>query len=221
MNLGTSVSFVITFLLGQSHFIIADAWGATPTECSDAFVSLRLGPESAQVISEFRALDTLGHPTIAINASTGRIEWMTPKAQSLLELGFGTSEEPTLVPPALQTWIARILLEQQIGSRFQKGDLTLRVRGRLREDRIVLIDIKELSLPKVYNDIAKRYELNPREAEVFYWLAKGKTNDDVGTIIGAAGGTVKKHVENIFRKLGLSNRTQPAQMLSRDFPEAI
>lgn len=221
MKHGTNVSLLAALLIGQAPFLCAGAPVGAPRECSEAFTTLRSVPEAAHVISEFRALDALGHPTIAINASTGTIEWMTPKAQSLLETGFGTLDEPSRVPPDLQTWIARVLPGQEIGSRFQSGDLTLQVRGRLREDRIVLIGINELSLPKFFNDISKRYGLTAREAEVFYWIAKGKTNNDIGTIIGAAGGTVKKHAENIFRKLGLSNRTQPTQMLSRDFPESI
>ena len=48
--------------------------------------------------------------------------------------------------------------------------------------------------------------LTPREAEVLYWIAQGKTNPDIALILGAAVRTVHKHVENIFRKLGLESR---------------
>lgn len=49
--------------------------------------------------------------------------------------------------------------------------------------------------------------LTPREAEVLYWIAQGKSNPDVATILGANVRTVHKHVENIFRKLGCETRT--------------
>lgn len=51
-----------------------------------------------------------------------------------------------------------------------------------------------------------RLGLTPREAEVLYWLAQGKSNPDIATILGANVRTVHKHVEHIFQKLGLETR---------------
>ncbi len=48
--------------------------------------------------------------------------------------------------------------------------------------------------------------LTPREAEVLLWLAQGKSNPDIAIILGAAEGTVKKHLEHIFEKLGVESR---------------
>jgi DNA-binding NarL/FixJ family response regulator len=48
--------------------------------------------------------------------------------------------------------------------------------------------------------------LTPREAEVLFWVAQGKTNAEIGTIIVAAAPTVKKHLEHIFDKLSVENR---------------
>ena len=51
-----------------------------------------------------------------------------------------------------------------------------------------------------------------REAEVLYWLVKGKTNKDIGEILGASPATVKKHLERVFAKLGVETRTAAAGM---------
>ena len=51
-----------------------------------------------------------------------------------------------------------------------------------------------------------RLGLTPREAEVLYWIAQGKSNPDTATILGANVRTVHKHVEHIFQKLGLETR---------------
>jgi DNA-binding NarL/FixJ family response regulator len=51
-----------------------------------------------------------------------------------------------------------------------------------------------------------RLGLTPREAEVLYWIAQGKSNPDTATILGASVRTVHKHVEHIFEKLGLETR---------------
>ncbi len=48
--------------------------------------------------------------------------------------------------------------------------------------------------------------LTAREAEVLYWIAQGKSNPDIATILGANVRTVHKHVEHIFQKLGLETR---------------
>ena len=53
-------------------------------------------------------------------------------------------------------------------------------------------------------------ELTPREAEVLLWISQGKSNHDIGVILGAKTGTICKHVEHIFSKLNVENRTSAA-----------
>jgi DNA-binding CsgD family transcriptional regulator len=48
--------------------------------------------------------------------------------------------------------------------------------------------------------------LTPRESEVLRWMAEGKTDSEIGLIIGASEHTAHKHVQNILRKLGVSSR---------------
>ena len=48
--------------------------------------------------------------------------------------------------------------------------------------------------------------ITAREAEVLYWIAQGKSNPDIATILAANVRTVHKHVEHIFQKLGLETR---------------
>jgi len=48
--------------------------------------------------------------------------------------------------------------------------------------------------------------LTPRAAETLLWLCQGKTNSDIATILGITESTVKKHVQEIFEKLGTETR---------------
>jgi DNA-binding NarL/FixJ family response regulator len=48
--------------------------------------------------------------------------------------------------------------------------------------------------------------LTPRAAEALLWLAQGKTNPDIAAILGVTESTVKKHVQEIFEKLGVETR---------------
>jgi DNA-binding NarL/FixJ family response regulator len=52
----------------------------------------------------------------------------------------------------------------------------------------------------------ERLGLTPREAEVLFWVAQGKTNAEIGIIVDAAAPTVKKHLEHVFAKLSVENR---------------
>jgi DNA-binding NarL/FixJ family response regulator len=51
------------------------------------------------------------------------------------------------------------------------------------------------------------FGLTPRVAETLLWLSQGKTNGEIATILGNSESTVKKHVLDIFEKLGVETRT--------------
>jgi DNA-binding CsgD family transcriptional regulator len=48
--------------------------------------------------------------------------------------------------------------------------------------------------------------LTPREREIIAWVARGKTNGEIAGILYVAPGTVRKHLDNVFAKLGVRNR---------------
>jgi DNA-binding NarL/FixJ family response regulator len=48
--------------------------------------------------------------------------------------------------------------------------------------------------------------LSAREAEILLWVAQGKSNFEVGVILGISAATVKKHLEHIYKKLGVEGR---------------
>ncbi len=48
--------------------------------------------------------------------------------------------------------------------------------------------------------------LTPREAEVLLWVAQGKSNPEIATILGSAENTIRVHLSHVFEKLGADNR---------------
>lgn len=222
---------IAAFITAGVASVHALATPVTPSDCANGFAAIRSTNDfGAAAISEFRALDILGHPTIAIRKEDGVIAWMTPKARTLLEKHFGELPNPNQMPAATEPWLSRSISESAQSEstaqpkpvlRLSNGgeEVRLQIRGELHEDGLVLVGIREFSLAKLLSDVGQRYGLTPRESEVFYWVAQGKTNPDIGQILGASRDTVRKHIENIYAKLGLSNRTQPGQMLNRDFPD--
>jgi DNA-binding NarL/FixJ family response regulator len=55
--------------------------------------------------------------------------------------------------------------------------------------------------------IQRELGVTAREAEVLLWVAQGKSNADVASLLGMSEKTVKQHLGNIFDKLGCENRT--------------
>ena len=53
-------------------------------------------------------------------------------------------------------------------------------------------------------------ELTPRETEVLFWISQGKSNYEIGVILGAKTGTICKHVGHVLSKLNVENRTSAA-----------
>ncbi len=86
------------------------------------------------------------------------------------------------------------------------------IRAVINEEKFV----DPIVLPYLYSDRAKIYvdtkssSLTDRENEVLILLTQGLFNKEIGYKLGISEKTVKNHVSNIFRKLGVSDRTQAA-----------
>ena len=173
------------------------------------------------------ALDAFGYATITVRASDGVLMWQTPLARELLERYCGTHAPHT--PQAVLSWLrsSLALLEQpQLGAEpprlsIEQGAqrLTFRLHqqigdgdGQAEEGGDWLIVMREVSDTAVIEAMSLCFKLTAKEAEVLYWVVKGKTNKDIGDILGSSPMTVKKHLERIFVKMGVETRTAAAGM---------
>jgi DNA-binding CsgD family transcriptional regulator len=69
--------------------------------------------------------------------------------------------------------------------------------------------------------LSLQFRLTAREAEVLYWVAHGKTNRDIGDILGTRPRTITKHLEHVFEKLGVETRTAAAARVLGTLPELM
>lgn len=74
----------------------------------------------------------------------------------------------------------------------------------------ILLRISEIRSDDFPERLRQSFALTPKEAEVLLWLAKGKSNRDIAEILNQRPRTVNKHLEQIFEKLGVENRTAAA-----------
>ena len=81
-----------------------------------------------------------------------------------------------------------------------------------KEDReifaLLIPHIETLFSPPAARDASslRGIGLSEREQEVLFWVAEAKANSEIAVILGIARGTVKRHLENIYKKLGVENR---------------
>jgi DNA-binding NarL/FixJ family response regulator len=87
-----------------------------------------------------------------------------------------------------------------------KADLLNAIRSRLqRADQQTKAEFNpDFSSAK---PLEKVLDLTPRVAETLLWIAQGKTNGDIASILGISEATVKKHVLEIFQALSVETRT--------------
>ncbi len=167
------------------------------------------------------ALDAFGYASITVRSSDGRLMWQTPLARQLLQNYFGT-DAPTTPIPVLQ-WLRshverRAVLREPPRLNIESGTrcLTFRLHQQIGDSAgDWLIIMQEVSASSVIESMALGFKLTPKEAEVLYWVVKGKTNRDIGDILGSSPMTVKKHLEHVFVKLGVETRTAAAGMAMR------
>jgi CheY-like chemotaxis protein/DNA-binding CsgD family transcriptional regulator len=63
------------------------------------------------------------------------------------------------------------------------------------------------------NSVRNSLGLTFREAEILMWISRGKTNKEVGIILGSSPRTINKHLEHIFEKLGVVTRAAAVSMV--------
>lgn len=97
---------------------------------------------------------------------------------------------------------------------IQTDEVLARVAAHLRTSRILLSAraASQPAAPSLDDEPAQRvlsarFQLTGREVEVLRWVACGKTNRDIGTILELSPRTVNKHLEHVYVKLGVETRT--------------
>jgi DNA-binding NarL/FixJ family response regulator len=93
-------------------------------------------------------------------------------------------------------------------------ELMAAVRSRLDRASVVKSAIHDAGMfaPNFnnYETLQQAFGLTPREAEVMSWVAQGKGNADIGTLLDMSERTVKHHVSQCFQKMGVENRSTAA-----------
>ena len=161
------------------------------------------------------ALDTSGQHLFTIDGE-GRITWSTPQTRKLMQRAQADEAwQLTQMAPQLVTWLAHTPKQGQ-ALRLRGLDTPLEIRLQERSDNgAVLLRVIDSSAPSGAALLQSALSLTERESEVLYWIGNGKTNREIGQILDNSPRTVNKHLEQVFRKLEVSNRTSAAAIAIR------
>ncbi|MHB1656809.1 MAG: response regulator [Burkholderiales bacterium] len=217
----------MTGLTETEHVLAAFATGGAdyvtkPIKPREVLARIAAHTQNARQMKQARiALDASGQATVAIRENDGGIVWQTPQARKLLGDYFDADKEP--VYPYLLAWLTKA---RQAAVEGREPPLvivrdTRRVLGSFYNTVETgsggewLIILREESYAFVIDALIAAFHLTGREAEVLYWVIYGKTNRDIGDILGSSHRTVNKHLEHIFEKLGVETRTAAAALASK------
>lgn len=212
----------MTGLTETEHLVAAlEAGGVDyvtkPIKPREVLARMHVHLQGARLARQARnALDAFGYASIAVRPADGRLMWQTPLARDLLQAYWGTSAPET--PAPILQWLRRHLREAQqqvepprLVAECGARRLSIRLHRQTGDDDWLIV-MREVSDDAVIESMRLAFGLTAREAEVLYWVVKGKINRDIADILGSSPATVKKHLERIFAKLGVETRTSAAGM---------
>lgn len=160
------------------------------------------------------ALDAAGRHLLAVGGD-GRVRWSTPQATRLVNAATGSDDGLDTISLHIRRWMEG---RNRPGAP-REGTFTIRQAGQasLQLSFLGAIGADEyLFRLTAENRLAddeilrQHFSLTQRESEVLLWIAKGKSNRDIGEILGLSSRTVTKHLEQIYVKLGVENRASAA-----------
>lgn len=195
-----------------------------PINPDELIARMRVHLANARITQSARAaLDTAGQYLFTIDLQ-GQLVWATPQVYQLLDGAGATADSialTQLISQQLREWISH---KPETGRQLPLQQLT----QELCVEMLNLIDGKEYllrltNLHKPADDthsFKQQFSVTGREADVLLWIANGKTNREIGQILEMSPRTVNKHLEQIFKKLGVENRTSAAAVAIRCLSKA-
>ncbi|EMS96394.1 two-component response regulator protein [Agrobacterium tumefaciens str. Cherry 2E-2-2] len=160
------------------------------------------------------ALDAAGRHLLAVRAN-GAIHWSTPQATRLVNAATSRDDGMEIVTSHIGRWLA----ERAAAETSRDVPLTITEAGRpalqlsflgaMGPDEF-LFRLTAANEKSGDHLLREHFSLTARESEVLLWIARGKSNRDIGDILGLSARTVNKHLEQIYVKLGVENRASAA-----------
>lgn len=179
--------------------------------------------QTRQIKRAEKALTTSGLSMLAIDAA-GAITWLTAAGQYWLSDFMrvhglaGAVAVDSLLPRPLLDWLKQYLKSSSAingdGS-FESYRLGVSYSAKIvacHKAGEFLLRCDKHSTAWDLDSVRQSLKLTFRETEILMWISRGKTNKEVGMILGSSPRTINKHLEHIFEKLGVVTRAAAVSM---------
>lgn len=160
------------------------------------------------------SLNAIGSIVISDN---GSILKMTPKAENWLQQYFSFTSSGQCLPEHLQQWVRYQRSLHKGNSSVPKPHLPMKIEqdGKQLVVRFVadsinnqhILILEEQKFPSLTTEFLEYLGLSKREAEVLFWVAKGKENSEIAKILSVSTVTIRKHLEHTYQKLNVTTRS--------------
>lgn len=172
-----------------------------------------------QTSNAYSALDSTGQFLFTINGN-GETLWATPQTHALFARASVTAEiYADNIAPQLQGWTQRNLRQNDTlnftGLDYPLGAVFIESL-KTGEKLLKLVDNQKPSKEEL---LRAKLKLTVRESQVLLWISNGKTNREIAQILEMSPRTVNKHLEQIYPKLGVENRTAAARVALKVFTD--
>lgn len=153
------------------------------------------------------------HQAMMSVTGDGRIRLSTPLVHQLFaRYGFRARRGADWLPPSLRAWlrgqIERLSSSDDVAPPLSPLAIagktgTLHIRLAPQDPHYLLLLQEE---PRALAPNLAHLGLSRRETEILSWVIQGKTNPEIGAILGISPRTVQKHLERLYGHLGVENR---------------
>jgi DNA-binding CsgD family transcriptional regulator len=145
-----------------------------------------------------------------------QVQSIAPQAQIWLDTYLTKSTSPRQLPDHLWSWVNHQINRLTTATDRPKApsplriqlaghELSIRLIVEQRGERYLLLLEEQPLSPLPSLDV---FGLSQRETELLDWVIQGKDNKTIAAQMGISIATVRKHLENLYRKLGVTNRTE-------------
>lgn len=187
-----------------------------PVEIDEMLARLTTHVVNSRLLRGARqAIDAFDRAVLAFDQN-GQFLWGTEKAMTTV-----VANVEDLESAEFKTWLlACVGKPVSTCEAFALNDYTFQFIG-YSSAKEILVKLVQRRGTSNEEALQQAFGLTQREAEVLYWLTLGKTNRDISAILSLSARTVNKHLEQVFQKMGVDNRTSAAVLADRKIMETM
>ncbi len=187
-----------------------------PINPSELLARIRVHLGNARLTSSAQtALDSIGQHLLTVDDS-GQIRWATPQSHALFARARADEQwQQQQFSGQIRHWLSH---QPELENTLKLSALEYPLAVKLvshQDNGEKLLKLIDGNRPCGAAMLREKLDLTERESEVLYWIANGKTNREAAEILTMSPRTVNKHLEQIFPKLGVENRTAAAGVALR------